>query len=248
MAWLHSAVDSFHVYLTLSTQLENEHTNDSLFHFFEMMQRSFPTMTSLDTGDSPEWYRLLEDDDDKPWCRWISVEKRCLNVSFDNPETLSDAYELHRRALALTPTALGYSPLNLLMMDVTYIFEMSYSGNNSELVARTMAPAGFEALTSDPNNKISMYWPELVISLENEPDTQCRISVESRIWFPDYIRARYDEENRFAVVFTARRYFTGVNHDLVAVHQKLTSISEKMIEKKIKPHIIAPLAEAIGSR
>jgi hypothetical protein len=248
MAWLHSAVDSFHIHLTLSTQLENEHNNDSLFHYFEMMQRSFPDMTSLDSGDSPEWYRLLEEDHEKPYCRWISVEKRCVNACFDNPETLSDAYELHRRALALAPTALGYSPLNLHIMDVMYVFEMTYSGNNSELVARTMAPSGFETLAGDPNTKIAMYWPEMVFSLENPPDIQCRISVESRIWFPDYIRDRYDEENRFAVVFTARQYFTGINKDLEAVHKQLTSIAEKMIEKKVRPHIIAPLAEAIGSR
>jgi hypothetical protein len=248
MAWLHSAVDSFHVHLFLSNQLENEISNDSLFHYFEMMQRSFPAMSSFDSDDSPEWYRLLEEDDEKPYCRWISVEKRCMNACFDNPETLADAYELHRRALALAPTALGYSRLNLHIMDVMYVFEMTHSGNGSELVARTLAPAGFDTLAGDTNTKIAMYWPEMIFSHENNPDVQFRLSVESRIWFPDYIRERYDDENRFAVVFTARYYFTGKECDLTAIHQSLTTVAEKMIERKIRPNIIQPLAEAIGSR
>jgi hypothetical protein len=88
----------------------------------------------------------------------------------------------------------------------------------------------------------------MIFSHENNPDVQFRLSVESRIWFPDYIRERYDDENRFAVVFTARYYFTGKECDLTAIHQSLTTVAEKMIERKIRPNIIQPLAEAIGSR
>jgi hypothetical protein len=247
MSWFQSLVDDFHLNLHLSTELELGCSNDSVFHFLEMFQRAYPRMHKFDAHDTPDWVRLLEEDREGPRFRWLSVEKSRIGAGFSNPDSLGEAYELHRRALQLAPTALGISLLNLRTIDVMYAFDLTYEGNHDEIVARVFAPPSFERLLENSESSIVNFEPNITFAVDESNDIQCRLSVETQSSSGIHLQGHRSEENQITVLFTVRRYWSAQHQDLIEVYQQLTAIGEKFVENQVVPNIVKPLAEVIAS-
>lgn len=248
MTWFQSAVDDFHVNLNINTELEIGCTNEAVFHYFEMFQRAYPGMTHFEAHDTPEWIRAFEEDREQPSYRWLTVEKNRVSSGHTNPESLEDAYSLHKKVLELSPTALSVSLLNVKAVDLMFGFDMTYEGNHDEIVARALAPTAFEKLVEGPDSRIINFEPNITFAIDDACNVQCRLSIETSTTVPQITSGRFDENNQFSVLFTVRQYWSPQDRDFLAAFERLAGIGEKIVDRKVIPQIIRPLAETIASR
>jgi len=247
MSWFNTAVDDFHVNLNINTELEIGCSNEAVFHYFEMFQRGFPDLTRFEAHESPEWIRVFEGDREQPSYRWLTVEKLRVASGHTNPGTLDEAYALHRKVLDLAPTALSISLLNVKAIDLMFCFDMSCEGSHDEVVARALAPTSFERLADGPESRIINFEPNITFAVDESCNTQCRLSVETQTTVPQMVAGRLDE-NQFSVLFTVRQYWTPQDRDFLAAFDRLCTLGERLVDRKVIPHVIKPLAEAIASR
>lgn len=247
MLWSHLPADDFHINLALNTELPIGCNNEDVFHFMEVLQRSFPQMQQFVAHDSPEWIRVLEEDREIPRNRWVSVEKTSVSAGYCNPELAEDAYDLHCRVLELAPTLLGISLINLRAVDLIFAFDMIYDGNHDEIVSKAFAPTGFDQLIDSAEGSIVNFEPNLTFALDEASELQGRISIETRTNGGTGLDHRFGE-SRITVILTIRKYWSGKDGELTLTYSKLKEIGEQLVEKKVVPLILTPLAEVIASR
>src|SRR3954463_7673091 len=85
--------EDFYVNMRLGSQLALPHNRETLLHFFERVQKSFPQMTRFRKNDNGE----LNSGEDRSGdsYRWVSLETKRLSAGHVNPATIEDALKLH---------------------------------------------------------------------------------------------------------------------------------------------------------
>src|SRR5271163_1154144 len=104
-----SFCEDFYVNLRLGSQLSLPHQRETLLHFFERVQKEFPSMTRFRKSENGELN--LEEDRGNQSYRWTSVETKRLSSGHVNAASIEDAMMLHKFLLELAPYHLGISPV-----------------------------------------------------------------------------------------------------------------------------------------
>jgi len=93
--------DDFYVNMNLSTEMELPGSRETVLHFFEQMQKTYPEMRNFYSRDKNDF--ILEEDKDSGNYRWCTVESRRICSGQVNPESIEGAVAQHRRALDIAP-------------------------------------------------------------------------------------------------------------------------------------------------
>ena len=128
--------DDFYVNMNLSTEMELPQQRDTVLHYFERIQKKYPTMRKFYCRDKRDF--VLEEEKDRSQYRWTTVESRRLCSGQVNPTTLEEAMEQHRLVLELAPYMLSVSPLDCEALDLLFGFDFTYRGNHNHLVAEAL--------------------------------------------------------------------------------------------------------------
>src|SRR5882672_6339575 len=96
-----SLSDDFYVNMNLATEMELPTVRESVLHFFERMQKEYPTMRNFYSREKGDF--ILEEDKEQGHYRWCTLEARRLSSGHVNPETIDDALDQHRLVLELAP-------------------------------------------------------------------------------------------------------------------------------------------------
>src|SRR5678815_3783982 len=88
-----SLCDDFGVYVYVNTKMELPTKRETVLHFFDSLQKTFPQMTDFDIRDTGEY--VLEEDREKGSYRWVSMETRRMCSGYVNPPSLEDADAHH---------------------------------------------------------------------------------------------------------------------------------------------------------
>jgi len=86
-----SLCDDFYINVNLSTEMELPHNRETILHFFERVQKSYPTMRNFYCRDRGDF--VLEEDKDQGAYRWCTIESRRICSGQVNPETPQTALE-----------------------------------------------------------------------------------------------------------------------------------------------------------
>src|SRR5271170_3246805 len=97
--------DDFYVNMRLGSQLNLPHERETVLHFFERVQKEFPSMTRFRKTDNGDFN--FEEDRTSNSYRWVSLESKKLSSGHVNPQTVDDALNLHQLLLTLAPFHLG---------------------------------------------------------------------------------------------------------------------------------------------
>ena len=79
-----SFCDDFYVNMNLNTELELPRERDTILHFFERIQRQFPTMNTFYQRETGEF--CLEENRETGSYRWVTVERDRVSSGYVNPE------------------------------------------------------------------------------------------------------------------------------------------------------------------
>ena len=128
--------DDFYVNVHLSTEMELPSSRETLLHYFEQVQKQFPSMRNFFCRERAEY--VLEEEKDCGHHRWVTVEPRRLCSGHLNPASVEESLMLHRAVMELAPFALSVSPLDCESLSVMFGFDFVYRGNHNQLIAEAL--------------------------------------------------------------------------------------------------------------
>ena len=174
-----SLCDDFYINMNLGTEMELPTSRETVLHFFERIQKTYPTMRNFYCRDRGDF--VLEEDKDKGNYRWCSIEPRRVCSGQVNPASIEAVLQQHALVLELAPYMLSVSPLDCEALDLLYGFDFTYRGNQNQLLADALgvSPA-FERVLDLNGTTVINSEPSLTIALDEECRVQFRLSVETR--------------------------------------------------------------------
>jgi hypothetical protein len=231
--------DDYYVNMNLNTEMDLPQTRESVLHFFEQIQKTYPKMRNFYSRERGEF--VLEEEKDRGSYRWATVELRRVCSGHVNPLSIDDA------VLDIVPYALTVTPLDCESLNVMFGFDFTYRGNHNQLLADALGvvPA-FERLAATPGASIVGHEPSLQLALDDDCRVQCRLSFETRTSAYHVRMGEYPEE-QLSVYLTARRY-GGLDpgETYIEVMQRLAAVCRRLVDDCIAEQILRPLQEAIA--
>jgi len=242
-----SYCDDFYVNMNLSTEMELPQNRETVLHYFEQIQKKYPTMRNFYQREKGDF--VLEEDKDRGQYRWTTIEPRRLCSGQVNPDHVDEAIGQHRVVLELAPYMLSVSPLDCEALDVLFGFDFTYRGNHNQLVAEALglSPA-IERMAEYPGATVVSYEPSVTIALDEECRVQCRLSVETRTT-PYHIRTGEYPDEQLSVYLTARQYGSlGSDTTFVDTLDRLSQLCHDLVDSHVIEHVLQPLARAIAMK
>ncbi|NIL96968.1 MAG: hypothetical protein GTO53_05690, partial [Planctomycetales bacterium] len=126
-----SLSDDFYINMTLSTEMDLPGGREAVLHFFERLQKTYPSMRNFYCREKGDF--VLEEDKGLGRYRWVALENRRICSGQVNPASVEDALQQHRLVLEIAPYMLSVSPLDCEALDLLYGFDFTYRGNHNQL-------------------------------------------------------------------------------------------------------------------
>ncbi len=240
-----SLCDDFYINMNLGTEMELPTSRETVLHFFERIQKTYPTMRNFYCRDHGDF--VLEEDKDKGNYRWCSIEPRRVCSGQVNPASIEGVLQQHALVLELAPYLLSVSPLDCEALDLLYGFDFTYRGNQNQLLADALgvSPAFERVLDLDGTTVVSCE-PSLTIALDEECRVQFRLSVETRTSAYQVRTGDYPDE-QISVYVTARQYGSlGPDMTFVDTLKRLNKVCQDMLDQHVVEQVLKPLAQAIS--
>jgi hypothetical protein len=242
-----SLCDDFGVYVYLNSKMQLPSGRETVLHFFDSLQKTFPQMTDFDCRESGEY--VLEESREQGSYRWVTLESRRICSGHVNPPTLESADLQHERVLELAPYHLDFGALDCEAMDVVFSFDFTFTGNHDEVVVEALGlNTHLENLVQLPGHRVINFEPSLMLSLDEECRLQCRLSIETRT-NAYQIRTGQFPEAPISVYFTVRQYWGRQPYKTFAESYKnQRAICQDLVDTHIVPGVVRPLAQAIAAK
>jgi len=240
-----SLADDFYVNMNLATEMELPSQRETVLHFFECVQKKYPSMRKFYCRDKRDF--VLEEDKDQGRYRWAAVESKRLCSGHVNPSSLESVLDQHRLVLDLAPALLSVSPLDCEALDLLFGFDFAYRGNHNALLAEALGvgPA-LDRVAEIPGGRVINYEPSLTVSLDEDCRLQVRISTETRT---NAFQVRTGEfaEEQLSVYVTARQYGCLEPHTTYSeAVTRLAQVAQEVVDTCVVEQILKPLARTIS--
>ncbi len=239
--------DDFYINMTLTTEMPLPSNREAVLHFFERIQKQYPSMRNFYCRDKGDF--VLEEDKGQGHYRWNTIDQRRICSGYVNPESLEDALAQHRLVLDVAPYMLSVSPLDCDALDLLFGFDFTYRGNHNGLVADALGiNAPLEHLAEHMGGTVINYEPSITLALNDECRLQCRMNIETRTNAFQVRTGEFPEE-QLSVYVTARQYGS-LDQDMTYIEaiERLTKICEDMVEGQVVDNVLQPLAREIALR
>src|SRR6266404_4555888 len=241
-----SLCDDFGVYVYVNTKMEMPSGRETVLHFFDSLQKTFPLMTDFERRESGEY--VLEEDREKGSYRWVTLESQRLCMGYVNPPAVEDADAQHERVLELAPYHLDFTGLDCEALDVLFAFDFMFTGNHDEVVAEALGlNTTLENVLQMPGTRVINYEPTLMLSLDEACRLQCRLSIETRT-NAYQIRTGQFPEAPISVYFTVRQYWGRQPYKTyLESYQNQRRLAHELVENQVIPNVIQPLSRTISA-
>ncbi len=242
-----SLADDFYVNLNLSTEMELPGQRETILHFFECVQKKYPSMRKFYCRDKKDF--VLEEEKDNGRYRWVAVETKRLCSGQVNPSSLESVLDQHRLVLDLAPALLSVSPLDCEALDLLFGFDFAFRGNHNALLAEALGVGpSFDRVGEIPGGRVINYEPSLTIALDEDCRTQVRVSTETRT-NAFQVRTGEFSEDQLSVYVTARQYGSlDPQTSYVEAIDRLAKVACEVVDTCVIEQILRPLARTIALR
>jgi hypothetical protein len=220
---------------------------ETVLHFFDSLQKTFPQMTDFDCRESGEY--VLEEDREQGSYRWVTLETQRFCSGYVNPPDLEAADTQHERVLELAPYHLDFGALDCEALDVLFAFDFMFAGNHDEVVAEALGiNTTLENLVQLPGARVINYEPSLMLALDETCRLQCRLSIETRTNTFQVRTGQYPEAP-ISVYFTVRQYWGRQPYtNFGDSYKNQRRICQELVDSHIVPSVVRPLAQTIANK
>jgi hypothetical protein len=247
MTSYNSLCDDFGVFVYLNTKMELPTGRETVLHFFDSLQKTFPQMTDFEVRESGEY--VLEEERDQGSYRWVTLDSRRLSSGYNNPPDLETADQQHERILELVPYHFDLNALDCEALDMLFAFDFNYSGNHDEVVAEALGlNSPYDGLLQLPNARVINFEPTVMLSLDDTFRLQCRLAIETRTTTYQVRTGQYSEAP-ISVYFTIRQYWGRQPYKTFGEsYRNQRRICQELADSHVVPNILRPLAQAIAAK
>ncbi len=240
--------DDFYLDMCVNTELELPTERDTVLAFFERIQKKFPSMGCFYRRSNSEY--CLEEDRNRGQYRWVSLETDHIGSGLVNPSDLEQAYCQDRLVLEIMPYMLSVSHLDIDSLDITFAMDFECQGNHDEVIAEALlGQSPFGDMLDLPSVKPIVCSPSIIVALSDDCYTQARCSVESRTSIYDPDKKEEMGGEAISLSFTVRRYpRVDEKFDALKSFEQQRLLAEELMEEKIVPRFVQPLAEVIAQK
>jgi hypothetical protein len=241
-----SVADDFFVNLNLQTTLALPTSRETVLHFYEAVQKEFPSMACFYQREGGEF--ILEGDREGGTYQWLELQANRMSAGHFNPASPAEAYRFHSWLLDRSVYFLGVSPLDVEALDVMFGFNLDYQGNRDAIVAQALlANSPLAALMTEGSARAVEFEPSLVVSIDEECSLQARLSLETRSSSYQVRTGQYDEEP-ISVYFAIRRYpIPGSVINIKESFVRQSRLCEDLTARIVVPQVIRPILAAIAA-
>src|SRR6266404_2135639 len=235
-----SLCDDFGVFAYVNTKMELPSGCETVLHFFNSLQKTFPMMTDFDCRAGNEY--VLEEDREQGSYRWIGLELKRFASGFVNPPSVEAADAQHERVLEIAPYHLDFGSLDCESLDVLFSFDFLYQGNHDELVAEALGlNSTLESLLQMQGTKVLGYEPALMLALDETCRLQCRLNIETRTNAYQIRTGQYPEAP-ISVYFTVRQYWGRMaGRTFGEAYHAQRKVCQELVDSHIIPAVLRPL-------
>jgi len=239
--------DDFYVNMRLGSQLQLPSGRETLLHFFERVQKQFPSMSRFRKGDNNEMN--LEEDRSADSYRWLSVESKRISAGHVNPSAIDESLALHTMLLEHVPHLLGISPVEIDYLDVLFGFDLAFSGNHDEVIADSLLrESPLTCLTSEAGARPVDFQPTVTVALSDDCRLQARIDVVTRTNSYQVRTGDYSDDV-ISVYLIVRRYWGDrPSEPMETLFTSMAERADQLCHAYILPKVLRPISEAIASR
>jgi len=239
--------DDFGIFAYLNTKLELPSSTETVLHFFEAIQKSFPDMRQFERGEAGEF--VLEEDTDEGSLRSVTLEPRRLASAHMNPDSLEDADRQHERVLDIAPYHLDLSSLNCDSLDVLFTFDFMYRGNHHAVVAEALAQGSpFEGLLQLPGSRVTHFEPSMMVTLDDDGRLQARLWIETRTSAQQVQSGNFNEMPIRVYFQLHQEWSRQPFKSFSEAYWHRRRLAQELVESHVLPGILLPLQQTIAMR
>lgn len=233
----------FYVNQKISLKMDLPTARETVLDLFDRLRREFPQM---DRFRRYEGELALESPENSAQSSWVALRRTAVRSGCVNPETLENAYRLHRLVLEIAPYFLSISPLDIEFIEMVFGFDLRAERNRNEVVFDALlGDSPLAALVNPHDEAIIESQPFLGFALNTRCDVQAYVEVKTRTRTSEIAAGKFEDEP-ISVYLTVRQYGSlKTIDDVKSCFGALAGHSERLAEERILPHLILPLREAI---
>ena len=237
----------FYVNQKLSLKMDLPSAREPVLDLFDRIRREFPQMDRFRRYDGE---LALESPEQSSQYAWLAMRRTTVRSGWVNPETLEQAYRLHRLVLDIAPYYLSISPIDVEFMELVFGFDLRAERNRNDVVFEALLGNSPLASLIDPEQRESVIesQPFLGFALNEQCDVQAYMEIKTRTRAAEVAAGRFDDEP-ISVYLTVRQYGSLTKiEDMHAAFGKLAGHIERLSEDRLLPNVIVPIREAILTR
>ena len=233
----------FYVNTKIAMKMDLPSDRDTVLHLFDRVRAEIPHMDRFKRYSDEFALESARRDGEY---QWLAMRQRSVRAGHVNPETMDQAFRLHKVILELAPYYLALSPLDVEFIEVMFGFDLDCKANHNKVVYEALlegTPLG--ALIDVHHAKPVDVQPLLGMALDARCGLQAFYEVKTRT-SPGQIRAGRYRTEPISVFLTVRRSgpIDKVD-DLPAWLSELRRDAERLATEKLVPHLLTPISRAI---
>lgn len=235
----------FYVNQKLATKLDLPSDRETVLHLFDRIRKSEPSMDRFRRYDGE---LALESPRTEAEYRWLALWSNHIRCGHVNPQSMKDAYRLHKLILELMPYHLSISPLDVDYLELLFGFDLECQANHDEIVADALlGNTPLADLLRMPHTQVLDMQPSLGISLGSTGDMQAYFEVKTRRKNRKGQSGRF-REDPISILLTLRKYGPVREvGDLLKDFDLLAKHAETLTTERVVPNLLLPISRQIAS-
>ncbi len=235
----------FYVNQKIAVKMDLPHDRETVLHFYDRVRQDQPSMSKFRRFTDE---LALESSRREGAYRWLALRRASIRTGHVNPDTLEEAYALHRLVLRLAPYHLSLSPLDIEYQELLFGFDLEAKANQHEIIYDALfARSPLASLLEYGNARPIDLQPVFGISLDNRLDLQAFFEVKATTSHGQIRANRYRTEP--VSIFLTLRKIGPIEkpEDLLEGFELLRKHAERLANDHVVPDLLTPISRAITS-
>ncbi|MCA9286878.1 MAG: hypothetical protein KDA22_16760 [Phycisphaerales bacterium] len=232
----------FYVNQKIALKLDLPGARETVLDMFDRIRRELPQMDRFRRYEGE--LALESPDEERSYC-WAALRQTSVRSGWVNPESLVQAYRLHRLILETAPYFLSISPLDVDHLELVFGFDFEAERNRDAIVFNALlADTPLAALVDSASETVLEAQPLIGIALDEDRHTQAFLEIKTR-GRPNEAGGGPNAEP-ISIYLTVRHLGTlRAIEDFTTAFAALAGHAERLAEQRVIPHIVVPIREAI---
>ncbi len=243
----------FYINQKLALKMDLPTGRETVLDLFDRIRKFRPTMNRFRRFEGE---LALESTSSAGQYDWVALRQTAARSGTVNPESLAQAYQLHRMLLEVAPFYLSISPLDVDYLELMFGFDLEAPGNHDDIVYEALLAATPLGRVVDADRLIALdVQPFFTFALDPERQVQVNFEVKTRSGEsepgedspPPADSGGGDEP---ISVFLSLRRVGPIEHieELPSIFETLAATAEEIAHDRVIPHLLMPISKAISSR